>query len=482
MAFLILTRQGFDDLCKEGSFPDMPIFINPGAVGHEELARLNTEGKSIFFLPRAIDPHDQHAIQEMISFAAKTSGRQVWVQAIRNEGKRPSSETATLPQKREYFPNPIHILDQTGRAMRFLARFGFTDKQLFIIPYLGYGTAHRVTLRGRVLEEEAFRQQKHEDNSWENLAALYKRLESDQVSNARVLARFQGVSQEAITDRGGYFSFSMELPKPLDSSGWHTVDLELIAPRPPSGRPVRAQASILVPSASARFGIISDIDDTILWTNVTNKINMMLMLARSNAHTRKPFKGVPAFYRALQSGLNGNEINPIFYVSSSPWHLFTPLIEFLQKQDIPIGPLMLKELGVRKLFGSGKHRNHKLDQIEAILTMYPDLKFILIGDSGEQDPEIYTEVVKRHPQAIRCIYIRNVNPDPSRIDAIDRLIEQVRPTGTQLVLVPDSEFAAAHAASEGLIQPLKLESVRLEKEAEQASGQNMNNIGEGGQT
>jgi hypothetical protein len=61
------------------------------------------------------------------------------------------------------------------------------------------------------------------------------------------------------------------------------------------------------------------------------------------------------------------------------------------------------------------------------------------------------------------IYIRNVNPDPARIDALDQLIEEVSATGIQLVLAPDSVFAASHAAAEGLIQVDKLGAVRVDK-------------------
>lgn len=217
-----------------------------------------------------------------------------------------------------------------------------------------------------------------------------------------------------------------------------------------------------MPPSTARFGVISDIDDTVLWTNVTNKLNMLRMLARSNAHTRKPFKGVAAFYRALRDGAAGNENNPVFYVSSSPWHLFNPLVEFLRLQGIPVGPLLLKELDVRKLFGPGRHRTHKLDKIEHILSFYPHLPFVLIGDSGEQDPEIYAEIVQRHPKQVRVIYIRNVNPDPARIEALDHLIDEVRTSGAQLILSPDSIAAAAHAAGEGLIRVDGMANVRSE--------------------
>jgi phosphatidate phosphatase APP1 len=190
---------------------------------------------------------------------------------------------------------------------------------------------------------------------------------------------------------------------------------------------------------------------------------MLRLLAATNAHTRKPFKGVAAFYRALRDGASGNEGNPLFYVSSSPWPLYGLLVEFMRKQGIPLGPLLLKQLGVRKLFSSSRHHVHKLAYIERILETYPHLPFVLIGDSGQHDPEIYKEVVLRHPQRIRAIYIRNVNPDPARIAAVDSLIEEVRPSGAQLMLVPDSEFAAAHAAGEGLIDGNRLAAIRSDK-------------------
>ncbi len=94
---------------------------------------------------------------------------------------------------------------------------------------------------------------------------------------------------------------------------------------------------------------------------------------------------------------------------------------------------------------------------------------MLIGDSGERDPEIYRDVVKEYPTRIRAIYIRSITQHPSRLAAIDKLIEEVRNTGTQLVLAPDSEFAAVHAAAEGLISTAQLGTVRSEKNKDQTT-------------
>jgi phosphatidate phosphatase APP1 len=479
MPFLILTRSGFDDIAPRTGFSGTTLYLNPELLSTQEIARLRNAGAEVHIFPSTVNPHATQEVQDAILLVEKEGGGPVWVERaspVAHESLPAVSKAQDNPAIGQAHKRLHHRLARTagtlaGQALRNLGKRISLGKQLVIVPYLGYGNAHRLSVRGRVLEDEGFSTQSREDSRWRNLVELYKRLESDEVADARVRARFQGVEQETTSDRGGYFSFEIVPAVPLSGSGWHTVELELAAPLHPGGNPVRATAEVLVPPSTARFGVISDIDDTVLWTNVTNKLNMMLMLAHSNAHTRKPFKGVAAFYRALHEGAGGNENNPIFYVSSSPWHLFAPLVEFLRVQDIPVGPLMLKELNVRQIFGSKLHHTHKLDKIENILRFYPNLQFILIGDSGEQDPEIYAEVVKRHPQAVRAIYIRNVNPDPSRIEELDRLIEEVRATGAQLVLAPDSVSAAAHAAGEGLIRVDGMAEVRSDKKKDDAGTQ-----------
>ena len=321
---------------------------------------------------------------------------------------------------------------------------------VIILPYLGYGTARRLTVRGRVLQDEGFSIATDSDSRWRNLVHFWKRLESDEVPGARVHARFRGTTAQAVTDGEGYFR--IEIPVRPAKPGWQPVHLQLEEP------PVKATAGVLVPSPRARFGVISDIDDTIVASNVTNKVRMILTVAFTNARTRKPFPGVAAFYRALHAG-----VNPVFYVSKSPWNLYAPLVEYLEVQRLPLGPLLLRDFGWRP------EKEHKRKAIEDILATYPAMKFILIGDSGEQDPEIYAGVVHRHPERIRAIYIRSVNPDPRRIAGIELLAKEVSKTGCQLVLSSDCEPAAAHAAAEGLIQASELRAVRADKVSDRSA-------------
>ena len=308
-----------------------------------------------------------------------------------------------------------------------------------VLPYLGYGTGSRIRLCGRVLQDEGFRPTHDSERRWRNLVAFYKRLESDEVPGAKLRATLGGKAAFAVTNREGYFSLTLE--GLALSPGWHDVHLHLV--RKPE---VRALGRVLVPSPRARFGVVSDIDDTVVFTHVRNKLKMVLALALSNARTRKPFRGVAAFYRALHAG-----VNPFFYVSKSPWNLYVPLVEYLEHQGLPAGPLVLRDFGLRM------SRRHKTEAVEEILQTYPHLPFVLIGDSGEDDARIYSDLGQRFPGRIRAVYIRSVSK------------RKIAQTGYPLILAPDTEFAAAHAAGEGLIQPSDLRDIRSDRRSDESS-------------
>jgi phosphatidate phosphatase APP1 len=320
---------------------------------------------------------------------------------------------------------------------------------IVILPYLGYGTPEKLSLCGRVLEDEGFGPTADSQRRWRNLVDFLKRMESDEVPGVRLRATLGGSAVETLSDSQGYFH--VELDVPSLQPGWHEIALDL------PDLSVTGTGRVLVPATDAEFGVISDLDDTVVQSDVTRKVRMLLELALSNAHTRKPFEGVAAFYRALH-----RDRNPFFYVSKSPHNLYAPLLEFLQHQQLPPGPLLLRDFGLRM------RKDHKTRAIDHILSTYPGLSFILVGDSGEMDPEIYTEILGRHPGRIRVIYIRSVDRSGDRLAAIEALVKQVAATKCQLVLAPDSEFAAAHAAAEGLIPAAGISEVHVDKGADLA--------------
>ena len=333
-----------------------------------------------------------------------------------------------------------------------------------LMPFIGYANDHRLIVRGRVIRERKATPAQPQASVWRNFVALARLMHSAEVPGATVCAHFRSREYEASTDAEGYFEFNLELDRKLERDV--DIDMALRAPRAVDGRPYVATAGVCVPPVSARFGVISDIDDTVVWTYVGDRRRMLWTLARSNAATRKPLAGVAALYRALRDGADGDEGNPIFYVSNGPWNLFPPLVDFLRINGLPRGPVFLKDWGRHMVYRWHDRGTHKLTSIREVMTAFARLSFILVGDSGEQDPEIYLKVVREFPGRVAAIYIRSVSANAARCADVERLADEVRAAGSTLLLVTDSETVAINEARAGRISHDRLGHVELDEQVE----------------
>jgi phosphatidate phosphatase APP1 len=345
----------------------------------------------------------------------------------------------------------LHLLARPVRATR-------GQGEVVLQPYRGYGTAEEVFLIGR-----AFRQPvgSSADGLWGDLRDLGRRFLRRSIAHAPLVARFCGAEQRLRTDRDGYFRVHLEpAERPRPDRRWHWMELTL-ADRPG----VRASGEVFVASPACRYVVISDIDDTIIETGVANKAVMLWRLFMQGADGRIAFPGVAALLRALHGGASGSDTNPMLYVSRGPWSMYEVLDAFFNLRRIPVGPLLfLREWGMT--FESPlprRAKGHKLELIRNMLALYRDLPFVLIGDSGQRDPEIYAQIVREHPGRVLAIYIRNVSRDAGRRRAIEDLAVEVVEAGSTLLLASDSMAMARHAAEHGLIAPDALADVAGEK-------------------
>jgi phosphatidate phosphatase APP1 len=312
-------------------------------------------------------------------------------------------------------------------------------------PYRGHGTARALYIKGRVLESRTINPPSNTDTRRTNLSNMARRFLSAEVPFAQVRGTFRGREVTSVADAEGFFDLRFEFPEPLEEgTAWHPVEAEILWPYEDAG--ATATGRVLVPGG-ARFGVISDLDDTVVQSSVTSLLKMLRTVLLHNAHTRLPFEGVASFYDALQRGSDPGTFNPIFYVSSSPWNLYDLLEDFLDVHGVPAGPLFLKDWGPTTLRG---HEKHKLGVIRTLLSTYPELPFVLIGDSGEKDPEIYHRVVRENPGRIQTIYIRDVTTRERDV-AVHAIAREVCALGTEMLLVEDTAAAAEHAAANGLI-------------------------------
>jgi phosphatidate phosphatase APP1 len=347
-------------------------------------------------------------------------------------------------------------------ALRLRKRLN-ADTPLQIVAYRSYGTIHRLYVKGRVLKDKGIHASTDKDTMWNNLLSMYKRFESDEVPDARLKINFEGKPHFVTTDQEGYFTLNLFTEVPITwLDMWHEVEVELTE-SPYSFSPgIKSTASVLVPPVDAEYGVISDIDDTIVKTTATNLLAMSRNTFFHNAHTRLPFAGVSEFYKSLQLGRNGKRNNPFFYVSSSPWNLYDLLIDFLDVNGIPAGPLLLRDFGLNSPNESSGHMGHKLKEIKNILLTYPHLNFVLIGDSGQEDPKIYREVVSNFPGRILAIYIRDVQLSEREKIAIE-VSKELMADKVEMVIVDNTVEAAEHAAKMGLIFTGEIPKIVVDK-------------------
>ncbi|AWN24635.1 phosphatase [Deinococcus irradiatisoli] len=319
---------------------------------------------------------------------------------------------------------------------------------IIVTAYTGWGTPEHLELTGRVLLPRTLPPPKRGDPRWRNFRSIVRRLLSRAVGGVTVRGTLEGLTVSAVSDADGFFTLVWERPGAPDPAqdGWLEAALHI------QGRSKTVFAPVRV-VGRPHFGIISDLDDTVLKSDVTSLPQMLGTVLTGNARTRLPFPGVSALYRGLVREQGG--LNPIFYVSSSPWNFFDLLWTFLKYRRLPLGPIFLRNWGAELFSGNG---HHKHGVIERLMQRYPALAFVLIGDSGEQDPEIYAEVVRRYPGRVLAVYIRKVS-GPARDEGVHQLRVEVQKAGVELVLARDSLAAAAHAMALGLISPGELRSV-----------------------
>ncbi len=330
-----------------------------------------------------------------------------------------------------------------------------------IRPHIGQVIERRLLLGGRVLEAGALAPSSPTTPRWRNLVNTYHSFVHTKLAGVRLLAVFGGARTEVTTDEEGYFSVEMELPAPVAGPLWQEVNFALVEEGTLRGT-VTARGLVLVHPMKSRFAVISDIDDTVLSSNVASKLRMGLRVLLSNAHTRMPFAGVGALYKALEKG-HGEEHNPIFYVSNGPWNLHDLLVDFFRLNEIPLGPIYLRDWGTHLLLARKPTGTHKRTQIGQIMSFFPEVPVVLIGDSGEHDPEIFLDVAKEFPGRVDTIYIRCVGDDRKRLEELETIGQEVRAAGTDFLAVPDTEAAAVHAAGRGLIPAQAIEAVRKDK-------------------
>jgi len=345
-------------------------------------------------------------------------------------------------------------LDSTRSSAR--ARTG-QEEPVVPIAYRGFGANGKIWLRGSVVEQDQLEKPSIRGGLIEDLSITLQRFMADEIMNATVTVRYGGAETTCTTDSDGFFYAEFDAPT---EEGWQEATVTLVDfPGREQGE-VSVPGEFLVPHADARIGIISDIDDTVIRTGISAPLQNIRTVVESDPEARVAFPGLAPLYRALQQGGTDAAINPIFYVSSGSWKLYDLIVRFKALNGIPRGPMFMDDWGLDETrWFKSSHGAHKTATIDRIMATYPALDFILVGDSGQHDAEIYTKAVQDHGQRIKAIWIRDVSDD-ARDAEVEKVVQTGREAGVAVFVETDLLQAASDAAAKGWITQGDLETVR----------------------
>lgn len=332
----------------------------------------------------------------------------------------------------------LNSAERTWDATRFRRAATRAPIRFRIEPYGGHGTSDGIVVRGRVLDDPPLSQAVEGEGVVSAVRRSLRGFLTDELPNVPLRIAVAGAVTQLATDSEGYFLARLA-PESVDPP-WTTGTVELSGEYRGLTERHAAEFTVRIPAPDAAFGVISDVDDTILDTGVQRVARMIYQTFTGSALTRLPVAGAAELYRDMENGGR----NPFFYVSSSPWNLHAFIEGFLRHRGFPMGPVLLRDL-----LGTAAGREEKHDRIREVLDMHAGLKFVLIGDSGEKDHEIYAEIVHAYPGRILAVYIREarLQPGDGRVEKISSAWAHDVP----FVLAADIEDVRRHAAGLGLI-------------------------------
>jgi phosphatidate phosphatase APP1 len=314
----------------------------------------------------------------------------------------------------------------------------------FISAYRGYGDQKKIVVSGHVFRSLYWISERQRNNIIFNALRTLKRFLMNPIPEAKVELQVGKQKYTTTADSAGYYSFNV--PNPGFRDGWHDYRVRLIdLDEAYEDEEIMVVEEILIPH-NTEFAFISDIDDTFLVSHSTSFLKKVYNLLTKSVHRRKTFEGVVKHYQRLMKGLDPEKPNPFFYVSSSEWNLYDFIVEFCEINELPKGVFLLQDLksGFRELLKqSGGDHSHKELKIRKIIEMFPDHKFVLLGDNGQRDPEIYHDITTQFPRQVTAVYIRDINQ--KKIKRIKRIGKQLQEKDVEFMFFSDSNEAFHHS-------------------------------------
>ncbi|MBD8702194.1 phosphatase domain-containing protein [Frigoribacterium sp. CFBP9039] len=305
-----------------------------------------------------------------------------------------------------------------------------------VVPYTGYGSSGWARVLSRVL---LTRKGTLEGIDRANVRG-WRSFTSVPVEKARVDVVLGGRTHHLTTDRGGVLDVRVEVDL---EPGWHvaTVSCE-------GSLPVDAPVYVIDPDV--RFGVVSDIDDTVMVTSLPRPFLAAWNTFVLNEHARRPVPGMSVLYERLQRTAGGC---PVIYLSTGAWNVAPTLSRFLSRNLYPSGPLLLTDWGPThdRFFRSG--REHKHASLDRLAKEFPHMRWLLVGDDGQHDEELYGRFLHEHPDSVAAVAIRQLSPSEAVLaGGRSTRSEHAQGSDTPWVSAPDGAGLWDQLADAGVVE------------------------------
>lgn len=261
----------------------------------------------------------------------------------------------------------------------------------YIELYNAYSNGTRVVITGRVIDKKDKKTKE---------SKLYSAFFNDEKKEVKVYLDIDNEKFVVQSDNEAYFSFDVEPRVKLKRS--ETITLKT------NDKNSLKKIKPFFPSLKKHLGVISDFDDTLIISDVTNKIKLFYHTFFKN-YTERTLVG--EMEKKIKKILQSNKLKDdvaFFIISGSPHQFNNNINNFLDYHNFQERAILTKKIHGDESASLYASIGYKYDKIVKLMEMYPEVKWVLLGDSGEKDKEIYLKIRKDYPQKIEEIYIRNV--------------------------------------------------------------------------
>lgn len=288
----------------------------------------------------------------------------------------------------------------------------YKHKAIQAASFRGYASQDKLFIQGRISRYRLIKNNP-EASAWEQLSDTIKRIFNTRVPDVTCKISLLKDTFFTVSNSAGYFTLETDWPSPdfPDHSCWLNADITIFPPDEYTIENQCIKGEILFVSKNQKFIVISDIDDTLLLTGVRSLFYWKVLYNTflKNLEQRRGIPGAPAFFQRLSQLKDQKDWQTfVFYVSSTPRTLYDFVLTWLTRCHFPKGPILLKDFGLSTLDKGANRFKSKIAWIKHVMSVFPTIPFVLVGDSGEKDFFLYQKLAKEYPDKVKAILIRDI--------------------------------------------------------------------------